>query len=55
MSSLAELVGSDNNQSQIVGSRIAFTLVDLLCREATSKSRELVIIQKMPLHLGIVF
>lgn len=49
------MIGSENNQSQIIGSKIASKFVDLLTKEATCKTRELVIISHVPLHLSIIF
>lgn len=49
------MIGSENNQSQIIGSKIAAKLVELLIKESTHKTRELVIISHVPLHLSIIF
>jgi hypothetical protein len=49
------MIGSDNNQSQVVGSNLAKKFVNELISTATAKSRELIIINYVPLHLSIIF
>lgn len=52
---MAEMIGSENNQSQIIGSKIAVKFTEALITLATDKSKELVIINYVPLHLAIIF
>jgi hypothetical protein len=49
------MIGSENNQSQIIGSKIAAKFTEALVYLATDKSKELVIINYVPLHLSIIF
>jgi hypothetical protein len=52
---MIEMIGSENNQSQIVGSKLAGKFVGLLTADATAKSKELVLVSYVPLHLSIIF